>query len=270
MRVAPLFSLLVTHEYYDGPCPDVEFVLNAASDHTARGGRLMLRQSPGKLDVMFEQADDDEPLVSIGGATLRVALRLTNPAFRSFTDPTAFAPSRVLRFDNSKVVRRLDPAEIPAEGLTIDPELAPLAVIAIADIIIPAEFYDSPAEFAIEFNARNERLSYYVVARNYSTADLNALTVQDAGFGDDGRPEIAFTRINAAGLTDTDLPRSALGDDSAHVVLFRSTNKVPRLRRARHRIQLLRNTKPIIDNLPQPAPDAPSANLIVHVSKPKP
>ena len=270
MRVAPLFSLLVTHEYYDGPCPDVELVLNAASDHIARGGRLMLRKSPGKLDVMFEKADDDKPLVSIAGSTLRVALRLMNPAFRSFTDPTTFAASRVIVFDNKKVARRLDAAQIPAEGVTIDPELAPLAVVAIADLTIPAEFYDTPAEFAIEFKARGEKLSYYVVARNYSTSDLNALTVQDAGFGDDERPEIAFTRINAAGLTDTDLPRAALGDDAAHVVLFRSTNKVPRVQRARHRIQLLRNTKPIIDNLPQPAPDSPSANLIVHVSKPKP
>jgi hypothetical protein len=270
VRVAPLFSLLVTHEYYDGPCPDIEFVLNAASDHIARGGRLMLRQSPGKLDVMFERAGDDDPLVSIAGARLRVALRLTNPAFRSFTDPTTFAASRVLRFDNTKVARRLDPVQIPPEGVTVDPELAPLAVIAIADITIAAAFYDNPAEFEIAFSARDEKLSYYVVARNYSPADLNALTVQDAGFGDDGRAEIAFTRINAAGFTDTELPRSSLGDDSAHVVLFRSTDPVPRVRRARRRIQLLRNTKPIIDNLPQPAPDSPSANVIVHVSKPKP
>jgi hypothetical protein len=49
------------------------------------------------------------------------------------------------------------------------------------------DFYDNPAEFEIRFNARDERLSYYVVARNYSLADLNALTVQDAGFADDGR-----------------------------------------------------------------------------------
>lgn len=270
MRVAPLFSLLVTHEYYDGPCQDVELLLNAASDRIARGGRLMLRRSPGKLDVMFERGDDDEPVVAIGGATLRVALRLTNPAFRSFTDPTTFAASRVLRFDNTKVPRRLDAVAVPPEGITIDPELAPLAVLAIADITIPVEFYDNPAEFEIGFNARDEKLSYYVVARNYSPADLNALTVQDAGFGEDGRPEIAFTRINAAGLTATDLPRASLGDDSAHVVLFRSTDKVPRVQRARHRIQLLRNSKPIIDNLPQPAPDSPSANVIVHVSKPKP
>ena len=270
MRVAPLFSLLVTHEYYDGPCPDVELVLNTASDRIARGGRLMLRQSQGRLDVMFEQADDDTPLVSIGGSTLRVALRLMNPAFRSFTDPSMFAASRVLRFDNTKVARRLDAAAIPPEGIVIDPELAPLAVIAVIDITIAPAFYTNPPQFAVAFAARDEQINYYVVARNYSTADLNALKVEDSGFDEDGRPEIEFERIEAADLRPSDLPRSSLGDDSAHVVLFRSTDKVPRVRRARHRIQLLRNTKPIIDNLPQPAPDSPSANLIVHVSKPKP
>ena len=270
MRVAPLFSLLVTHEYYDGPCPDVDLVLNTASDVMARGGRLLLRRSPGKLDVMFEQADDDTPLVSIAGSTLRIALRLTNPAFRSFTDPSTFAASRVLRFDNSKVARRLDPVQIPPEGIALEAELVPLAVIAVADITIAPELYANPAQFTIAFAARDEQLSYYVVARNYSTADLNALTVADSGFDEDGRPEIEFTRINAANLGPSDLPRSSLGDGSAHVVLFRSTDTVPRVQRARHRIQLLRNTKPIIDNLPQPAPDSPSANLIVHVSKPKP
>lgn len=147
-----------------------------------------------------------------------------------------------------------------------DPELRDAAVVV--EVTVDAGFYGAPPAFEVEFEARDEALSYYVVASGYSPAELDSLAVSDQGFAEDGRPEVAFDRIAAADLGETDLAPPLLAPAGEAVVLFRSRAALARRERGRRRIQLSKNGDVLVANLPQPGGERAQADLIVHLSKP--
>lgn len=84
-----LFEVEIGHAYYGGPCPDVEFVVPAATPSLV-AGRLLMRTRNGRLIVLFEAGDDNAPLRPIVGTTLLLGLRVPNPYFANFTaEPVA-------------------------------------------------------------------------------------------------------------------------------------------------------------------------------------
>ena len=147
----------------------------------------------------------------------------------------------------------------------LDAELGGLDCVGIVEVGIDEGFYDTPPDFEIAFEAREETISYYLVARNYTNGDLAQLSVSDVGFSEDGRDEIVFEQV-AAELTLAEVSPSA-GSDT-QVVLFRSEDPQPRREKARRRIQLSKNNDVLIANLPQPGADRAKAELIIHLSKP--
>ena len=147
-------------------------------------------------------------------------------------------------------------------GELVLPSLFGLVEIVIADV-----FYTTPATFQIALASRQETLKYYVVARDYTAAEIGQLTVADAGFAEDVRPQIAFTRVAAGGFTSGEIPAAAFGNTGATVVLFKSQAPVARRARGRRRIQLRRDGDVLVANLPQPGPERTTADLIVHLSK---
>lgn len=152
--------------------------------------------------------------------------------------------------------------------LFLDAELQRLDAAGIVEIGIDDAFYGAPPAFAIDFDARAEVLSYYLVARNYAAPDFAQLAVSDAGFGEDGRPEIVFDRVLPAAFTAAELSPSLIAGPADAVALFRSQAPLARQERGRRRIQLSRNGDVLIPNLPQPGADRAKAELIIHVSKP--
>ncbi|HEY5706367.1 MAG TPA: hypothetical protein VIS96_12405 [Terrimicrobiaceae bacterium] len=150
----------------------------------------------------------------------------------------------------------------------LDSPLLQAGVFGVLEVEIANGFYASAPEFQIPFDAREETLNYYVVARNYSETDLGLLSVVDAGFTDDGRSQIAFNKIPSGSFTSEDISPALLGENSARVVLFRSQAAVKRTEKARKKIQLTRNGDVLVAHLPQPGPESSNADLIIPISKP--
>lgn len=148
----------------------------------------------------------------------------------------------------------------------LDPELRQAGVLGLVEIRIDGSFPASPPAFEIAFDARTEILKYYLVVRNYSSAELNQLSVSDIGFPEDSRPQIVFTKVPAASFTSAEIPPALLG--GGDVVLFKSQGPVARQAKGRRKIQLSRNGDVLIEHLPQPGAEKPDADMIVHVSKP--
>lgn len=143
------------------------------------------------------------------------------------------------------------------------PELQAIGVLAAVDIDVDASFYATPPSFEIAFQARVQPLNYYLVVDNYSDTDFDALRVSDA----DATRAIGFTRIAASAFGTGELPVDLLASGATRVVLFRSTNALPRQQPARRKLQLSRNGDVLIEHLPQPREDRPDTDLIIHLSK---
>jgi len=158
-------------------------------------------------------------------------------------------------------------------GLTRNPyysdaELLQAGVFGVLEVRIDGNFYAAPPHFQIEFDSREETLKYYVVGRHYANADVAQLSVADAGFGEDGRPQINFTKVLSGAFTGDEIPPAFLTDSSGQVVLFKSQAVVARAEKARKKIQLIKNGEVLIAHLPQPRPEKTNADLVIAISKP--
>lgn len=148
------------------------------------------------------------------------------------------------------------------------PELAHEPLFGVVEIAIAAGFYAAPPAFSIAFDARAETLKYYVVGRNYTDPEFDQIAVTQMSAN--GPPEIAFTKKLPASFTPSDLPPSLVAPGGDKLALFESTALVKRRAGGYARVQLSRQNAVVISNLPQVTPDRPNADLIVHLSKPKP
>jgi hypothetical protein len=86
MRFRILFIVSISHAYYSEGCKDFSFIIPADSAQLLRNGKLIAKMRDGKLYVLFEADETDNPLVTIAGKTLRIGLKLLNPFFSNFTD----------------------------------------------------------------------------------------------------------------------------------------------------------------------------------------
>jgi hypothetical protein len=73
-RFAPLFTLAVNHEYFEGPCRDVGYLIPADTARMVAGARTIAREMDGILHVLYETDDAGDPLITAGGARLRIGL----------------------------------------------------------------------------------------------------------------------------------------------------------------------------------------------------
>jgi hypothetical protein len=284
-RFKTLFSLEVRHDYYGGACEDVGFVVPQDVAWLMRGAGLVARRINGALHVFYSATGSGAgaPVRSADGETVRLGLRVLNPSFANVT--AGFAPGAgALYYRNGAAAGALDapvrvtlvdqaPAGDTHEGMTayVDPELWREGVFGVVEVAIAPAFYESAPSFTVAFQARLEPLRYYVVTRDFSTKDVDKLSVQDQGFGEPGHPdEVKFEKVPPEQLTADEKARTELlGRDGARVLLFRSLSAVTRQRSGRKRIQLMCNSEPLIENLPQPGRDRGTAELVVQLSKSK-
>lgn len=86
MRFRILFIVSISHAYYSEGCKDFNFIIPADSAQLLRNGKLIAKMRDGKLYVLFEADETNNPLVPLVGKTLRFGLKLLNPFFSNFTD----------------------------------------------------------------------------------------------------------------------------------------------------------------------------------------
>jgi hypothetical protein len=157
-------------------------------------------------------------------------------------------------------------------ALLVDPELRDLGVWGIVALKIDTSFYATPPSLSLRFNRRQEPLRYYVVTQNYSPIEFAALTVRDQGLNGAGGTELEFTRFDSpfpGGFLDDQLLRANTSSEgSVHVAAFQSNTEVARHERALRKLQLVRNSTVLIENLPLPGPERVKAEIVVHLSKP--
>lgn len=283
-RFKTLFSLEVRHDYYGGTCGDVGFVVPQDMASLMRGAGLQAKTVDGVLHVFYRAVDAGPPVRSAAGRSVRLGLRVQSPSFANITegfDPGAGA----LYYRNGAAPDALDAPtrvmlakEAPADGVPsgalatyVDPELWREGVFGVVELDVAPGFYESAPSFTVPFQARLETLRYYVVTKGFSNGDVDLLAVRDQGFGEPGHPdEVQFEKVLPEQFTEDEKSRAALlGRDGARVLLFRSLSVVTRRQRGRKRIQLMRSSEPLIENLPQPGSDRGTADLVVHLSKSK-
>lgn len=115
----PLFTVSISHTYYsDGVCKDFDFVIPADTLQWLNNGRLIAKVREGKLYVLFEVGEANEPLVSIAGQRLRFGLKLLNPFFSHFTtlDPNSIIPLYDNVIDPKKLEKRTDKKVVALVG----------------------------------------------------------------------------------------------------------------------------------------------------------
>lgn len=165
------------------------------------------------------------------------------------------------------VVEEAFPASNHTTRYYHDPEFAAAGLLAVCEIRIAPGFHAAPPHLAVPFVARDEVLSYYVIARGFQPNELAQLAVSDAGFAADARPQITFQKLTEAQLGPADLPPALLRSDDSAVLLFRSQSPVARRQAPRRRIELKRNNETLVPHLPQPAPHSATADLLIQISK---
>lgn len=141
-------------------------------------------------------------------------------------------------------------------------------VFSLIEIKIDSDFYTSPPEFTIQFNAKKEKLNYYVIADKYSSTDFSNLQITDTGFVKDSRSEVTFERVEINNFGPEEFKADLLGKLDSKVTLFRSLNKINRQHKSRKNLQLSLNGQMLISNLPAPGQEKPQANFIIHLANP--
>lgn len=267
-RLQRLFSLEVQHGYYGGACGDVDFVVPQDTAWLLSRARLLARPIEGALHVFHcAAAGAGAPARSAAGRTVRLGLRVHSPSFANITE--GFEPGAgALYYRNGSAADALD---APVRVEPVEPELRRAGVFGMVDIAMTPSFYECAPRFTLAFQARLETLRYYVVAMGLSNGDVDQLAVKDEGFGEPGHPdEVKFEKVPPERLTADEKSRTELlGSGGARVLLFRSRSGVARQQSGRKRIQLMRSSEPLIENLPQPGSGRGTADLIVFLSKSK-
>lgn len=149
----------------------------------------------------------------------------------------------------------------------MDGELLRMGAAMVIEIEVDESFYSGIYDFIITFEAKNEPLRYYVIATNHSPDDALLLSVSDVGFTSEPRPRVVFAEQPTA-FAGEEISYSLLPDGGYPLILFRSSEPIPRRARARKGIQLSRDGETVISDLPQPGPDNAGSHVIVHISKP--
>lgn len=142
------------------------------------------------------------------------------------------------------------------------PEFAAASLYGVVDIHLHASLHATPAALEVDFTARSEILSYYVVAQRYGASEFNQLAVADNGFAEDSRAEVKFDRLAS------DIDPALLGGTTENTLLFRSQVPVARSERGLRKIQLARGNSVLVEHLPQPGAERVQAQHVIHLSKP--
>ena len=333
MEFGKLLDITLTHEYYQGLCPDLRFELMPDSSRLLKVGAVKALNTPGQLTLYFQKDNQGDPLQNLAGQQLKLAVTVANPKFsvitnlpksdnqipvyRNSTTPSILdapqsyqkVPGRFsysLQFSEHPAIVQLtddDGALVETHTISADSEASdlslliekygpgfyrikesadgnnaetlvsykpstPLRAIALIELTLDSGFYTTPPSLNIQFSAVNDTLNYYIVASNYSENDFDKLALDDAGFSEQSRGEITFSRMESNNFTNTQVPANLLNSNGAKIVLFHSQSAVSRRQQGPKKLQLKLDGDVLISNLPTPGSKSVKADFFIHVAKP--
>lgn len=267
-RFKTLFSLEVRHDFHEGVCPDIGFIVPEDVVRLMRGAGMLAKPVEGACHVLYCSDEAGAPVVPAGGKTMRIGLVVRDPYFANITE--GFDPaSGALHYRNTALPASLDDPPAKVALRDVDPELWREGAFAVVDIAIDPALYTAAPRYPIHFKARTDWLRYYVVVKGFSNGDLDQLAVRDQTSGSAGQPgEVHFEKVAPEQLSADEKSRTEiLATDGAKVLLFKSVTAVARRKRSGKQFQLMRSSEPLVEWLPQPGKDRGTADLIVHLSK---
>ena len=104
-----LFTLAISHSYYQASCKDFAFFIPAYTAQLLRNGKLLTKVHDGKLYVLLETDEVGVALNPLEGKSLRFGLKLLNPFFSNITDYNFNSNTPLYR--NATEPTRLDSAK---------------------------------------------------------------------------------------------------------------------------------------------------------------
>ncbi|HWM25283.1 MAG TPA: hypothetical protein VNP98_10695 [Chthoniobacterales bacterium] len=115
-----LFTVTIAHAYYRQRCEDVAFIIPADTVQLLRNGKLLAKESEGRLTLLFEAAEANQggsALRPMPGRTVRIGLRLLNPFFSNITKVDQSFASLKLLYGNVGAPAVLDvPTKVQLVG----------------------------------------------------------------------------------------------------------------------------------------------------------
>jgi hypothetical protein len=260
-RYRELFRVQVIHEYHQGGiCREVAFVVSGDAAGLLRRSGMLARTSAGLLTVLAPTPTG--ALARLEGETLRFGIRVADPRFANFTALDHDPHQEILLYRNDPA----DPAELARTRARLDdPEAWGARILAVVEIQLTSAIFETPHGWTLPFAARAEALHYHVVATGFAPRELEQLHIRDLGFAEDGRAELKFEVVTDPSPDST---AGILTADGTNMVSFRSVAVVPRSAKSMRKLQLGRNGVVVVPNLPQPGPENPRAEVIIHLAKP--
>lgn len=274
MRYLPLFSLTLSHSYYEQQrCPDLAIAPTPTCERTLQSRRLTLKSYPNGLRVFVPVGEnDDSPYIPLEDSlTWTFLLAIIRSDFVATTqlDP-AYSPSHSFYFfrrpENGEIAEA-DATELPYElakptqGQTESSKLADRAMAIIAELpprkrqavfgIVEIPQADlaigQEREFAIRFVAKEQVWKYYAIAPKGTPADTFSVRDKDAA--------ITFTATDVVSGDRVVASIQARFPDT-QILLWKSTEPIAAREASRPNLQLLKagQTTPWIAHLPNPPP----------------
>lgn len=95
-----LLSIEVRHQFHGGVCDALLFSIPAATERQLAGAHLLLRQLDGRLHLLCEVDEAEQPLAELEGLRLLIGLRPREVSFDLVTPPLGLAAGETAVWDN--------------------------------------------------------------------------------------------------------------------------------------------------------------------------
>lgn len=124
IRFRTLWEIAVTHAFHGGACDALAFIVPPATERALAGAHALVRECGGRLHVLIELDEADQPRPGLAGQTLLFGLRPREPSFELITLPLGIGSGDTALWDNTADANTLagpNPVQIAGERLRIEP-----------------------------------------------------------------------------------------------------------------------------------------------------
>lgn len=122
IRFRTLWEIEVSHAFHGGTCDALAFIVPPSTERALAGAHALVRERDGRLHVLIELDEADQPRPGLAGQTLLFGLRPRESSFELITPPLGIAAGDTALWDNAADADTLagpSPVQIAGERLRI-------------------------------------------------------------------------------------------------------------------------------------------------------